>query len=381
LITHEWGPVKLFRNEDGRLVDATKEAGLAERLGWWNGISGCDVDHDGDIDYVVTNVGLNTKYRASAEQPVVMYYGDFEGYGVSQIVEAETVRDKEWPIRGRICSTGAMPTLAERFKTFHAFAVADLHDIYTSERLERSLKLKVNELRSGLLLNDGAGHFEFRPLPALAQISPGFGVAFCFADGDSNADLYLVQNFFSPQRLTGRWDGGLSVLLLGDGAGGFKPAWPSRSGLVISKDAKGLAILDLNGDGVDDFIVGVNGDRFRTFQAAASPARPLQLRLRGPKGNPTAVGAKATVTTLVNGRPVRHTAEVYAGGSYLSQSAARISAPVGDRPTAEVLVNWPDGTTEQTTVSADTKDIVELSHSQAARKLRAQSDLSIDIRQ
>jgi hypothetical protein len=303
-----------------------------------------------------------------------MYYGDFEGYGAPQIVEAETVGEKEWPIRGRSCSTGAMPTLAERFKTFHTFAVADLHDIYTSERLERSLKLKVNELRSGLLLNDGAGHFEFRPLPALAQVSPGFGVAFCFADGDSNADLYLVQNSFSPQRLTGRWDGGLSVLLLGDGAGDFKPVWPSHSGLVISKDAKGLAILDLNGDGVDDFVVGVNGDRFRTFQAAARHASQLQFRLRGPKGNPTAVGAKVTVTTLVEGRPVHHTAEVYAGGSYLSQSSARIAAPVGDRPIAEVLVDWPDGTTEQTTVSAVAKSIVEINHSHAARESRAQPD-------
>src|SRR5262249_22827903 len=130
LITHEWGPVMLFRNDNGRLVDATKEAGLAERLGWWNGISGCDVDHDRDIDYVVTNVGLNTKYHASADRPVVMYYGDFEGYGAPQIVEAETVDNKEWPIRGRSCSTDAMPTLADRFKTFHAFAMADLQDIY-----------------------------------------------------------------------------------------------------------------------------------------------------------------------------------------------------------------------------------------------------------
>ena len=135
--------MKLFRNEGGRLVDATKDAGLAERLGWWNGISGCDVDHDGDIDYVVTNVGLNTKYHASTDQPVVVYYGDFEGYGDFQIVEATTAGNKEWPIRGRSCSTGAMPTLAERFKTFHAFAVADLNDIYTSERLEQSFKLKV----------------------------------------------------------------------------------------------------------------------------------------------------------------------------------------------------------------------------------------------
>ena len=178
-------------------------------------------------------------------------------------------------------------------------------------------------------------------------------MAFCYADGDSNADLYLVQNFFGPQRLTGRWDGGLSVLLLGDGTGGFKPVWPSRSGLVISEDAKGLASLDLNEDGSDDFVVGVNGDRFRTFQAAATHARRLQLRLRGPQGNPTAVGANVTVTTLVNGRPVHHTAEVYAGGSYLSQSSARISVPVGDHPTAVVLVNWPDGSKEQTTVSVD----------------------------
>ena len=156
------------------------------------------------------------------------------------------------------------------------------------------------------------------------------------------------------------------MLLLGDGAGGFKPVWPSRSGLVISKDAKGLASLDLNADGADDFVVGINGDRFRTFQAAATHARRLQIRLRGPKGNPTAVGAKVTVTTLVDGRPVRHTAEVYAGGSYLSQSAREFRLPVGDRPTAEVLVNWPDGTKERTTLSVDAKRIVELSHSQAA---------------
>ena len=368
LVTYEWGPVKLFRNDGGRLVDATRDAGLATRLGWWNGISACDVDHDGDIDYAVTNFGLNTKYHASADEPVMVYYGDIEGYGDHQIIEAARVGERLLPIRGRSATLGAMPTLAERFKTFHAFASADLQDIFGAERLEKSLKLELNELRSGLLLNDGAGRFEFRPLPALAQISPGFGVAFCYANDDAHADLCLVQNFFSPQRETGRMDGGLSALLLGDGAGGFKPVWPNRSGLVIPLDAKGLASLDLNADGADDFVVSVNGGRFRTFQAAASRGRRLQLRLHGPRGNPTAVGAKVAITTTARGQTVRHLAEVYAGGSYLSQSSSRISLPVGDATMAEVQVQWPDGTKERTEVAVDTQNIVELIHSQSQRE-------------
>ena len=98
------------------------------------------------------------------------------------------------------------------------------------------------------------------------------------------------------------------MLLLGDGAGGFNPVWPNRSGLVIPDDAKGLASLDLNADGADDFVVGINSGRFRTFQAAAANGRRLRLRLRGPQGNPTAVGAKVSVTTFrrwPNGPPYR----------------------------------------------------------------------------
>jgi enediyne biosynthesis protein E4 len=213
-----------------------------------------------------------------------------------------------------------------------------------------------------LLLNDGAGRFEFRPLPALAQVSPSFGAVFCYADGDANPDLYLVQNFYGPQRLTGRMDGGLSVLLLGDGAGGFNPVWPTRSGLVIPDDAKGLVTLDLNADGADDFVVSINNGRFRTFKAAATNGRRLRLRLRGPQGNPTGLGAKVSVTTSFDGRTVRHVAEVHAGGSYLSQSSPRISLPIGDDSNAVVLVKWPDGTQQRATLAVDAEGLIELNH-------------------
>ena len=41
LLSIEWGPVKIFLNKGGRLVDATRQAGLSDYNGWWNGLSAC----------------------------------------------------------------------------------------------------------------------------------------------------------------------------------------------------------------------------------------------------------------------------------------------------------------------------------------------------
>ena len=55
-------------------MDATAEAGFGERTGLWQGIAARDVDGDGDIDYIVTNLGLNTRYQASSSAPFLCYY-------------------------------------------------------------------------------------------------------------------------------------------------------------------------------------------------------------------------------------------------------------------------------------------------------------------
>jgi len=343
LVTHEWGPVKLFRNDDGRLEDRTREAGLADRMGWYNSIGGRDVDNDGDIDYVVGNVGLNTKYHASIEHPALLYYGDFEGEGRKRLIEAEYEDEKLFPIRGKSCSEHAMPFVTRQFPSFHEFAVASLSEIYTPRCLEDSQRFSANSFESGLLINDGSGHFTFSPLPRLAQISPVFGTALTDVDGDGWTDLYLVQNFFAPQRETGRMDGGISLLLTGDGSGSFHPVWPDRSGLVVSGDAKALTSTDLNGDGWVDFVVAVNDGRVQGFENRRSPdGATMTIALSGRPGNPTAVGARVTVERE-NGPP--QTDELRAGGGYLSQSSAKLFFGLGsDEGATRIKVRWPDGT-------------------------------------
>ena len=161
MVTTEWGPVRVFLNDSGKLVEATKESGLANILGWWNSITGADIDNDGDIDYAIGNSGQNTKYYASVKKPIRIYYGDYEGNGSKSIVEAKYEYGVLLPIRGKSCSTSAIPSLGEKFKTFHQFASSSLSDIYTPARLKGSAVFEANELSSGILVNNGKGSFTF----------------------------------------------------------------------------------------------------------------------------------------------------------------------------------------------------------------------------
>jgi hypothetical protein len=260
VVAVEWGPVRVFTNKDGTLRETTSEAGLVGRHGWWNGIAGADIDADGDMDFVVANFGLNTKYHASREAPAILFYGDYHGDGQRHIVEAEIEDGVLVPIRGRSCSLAAMPGLSEKFKTYHLFASSSLDEIYGLTPIKSAERFECHTLESGLLINDGTGKFEFRPLPRIAQISPIFGMAFEDFDRDGHLDLALAGNFYQPQWETGPYDGSIGVLLRGDGSGQFVAVDPGESGLVLTGDLRGLAARDLNADGRIDLFATRNND-------------------------------------------------------------------------------------------------------------------------
>ena len=351
LLAQEWGPIKYFRNEEGQLNDQTSTAGLAKVLGWWNGITAIDVDNDGDMDYAVTNFGLNTKYHASAERPTLLYYGDFESDGEPNIIEAEFEDETLFPVRGLSCSSRAMPHLAKKFDTYTSFALADLNEIYEPKCLSESKRCEANTLESGVFINEG-GKFTFKPFPRLAQVAPGFGIVAGDFDGDSNADLYFVQNFYGPQAETGRMAGGVSALLKGNGDGTFAAVPPRESGLYVSGDAKSLATVDLNGDGQLDLVAGVNDDSLVAFEQSCRVQKSLSIQLRGKDGNTCAAGARINIK-FDDG--TRRSIEVASGSGYLSQSASliNIGLPSGIK-VVDLELQWPDGTSKKlNTVDAD----------------------------
>ncbi|MCF3649821.1 VCBS repeat-containing protein [Synoicihabitans lomoniglobus] len=244
VVATEWGPVKVFTNGLHGLADATTALGLADRTGWWSALSIADVNGDGRPDLLAGNVGLNTRYQATADQPVVLYAGDLDGSGGFNLLEAQYDTDgRLYPMRGRSKLSYSFPKLRRSFRTFAKFAEASVEEIFENELLESSLKLEANELRSGVYLQQANGTFVFSPLPTAAQMAPIHGFVHADLDGDGMADLFVAGNDFSPEPSTGRFDGSLGRLFTGNGHGDFTAVSPAHSGLIVPSDTRSVLLL------------------------------------------------------------------------------------------------------------------------------------------
>jgi hypothetical protein len=348
LVALEWGTVKYFHNNQGKgFEDWSEKAGFASAgAGWWTSIAAADFNGDGRLGYVVGNVGLNTQYHADPTHPALLYSGDFRGNGSTQLIEAYYEGDTLYPWRSRRDLGAAIPSILKRYPTFDSYGRATLGEILGEEKLAKAARFAATELRSGVFLSQPGGTYRFEPLPRIAQISPLQGIVAGDFEGDGHADIYAIQNSYAPVPSVGRFDGGLSQLLLGDGRGRFVPVAPAVSGLVVPGDAKALAVLDLDQDGWPDFLVTRNNDTVLAFRNGGVPDhRSVRVSLRGPPGNPTAVGARITVE-LADGS--KQTAEVYAGSGYYSQSSpACFFGYAPANPPRKIHVRWPSGVTTE----------------------------------
>jgi hypothetical protein len=323
LVAAQWQPIRLLHNDAGkRFLDATSAAGLAAHSGWWNALCAWDCDADGDLDYVAGNQGWNTKYKAKPDHPAHLYFGDFDDNGTRDLVEAKYEGDNLLPVRGRSCSSQAMPFLKDKFQTYDAFANSLLQDIYTAPKLQSCGHLQATTLASCLLRNDGAGHFTVEELPRRAQIAPLFGMQ---ALGDL---LVAATNSYAPEPETGRHDGGTMLVLRGT-ATGIEVVPPEQHGLGAFGDHKSLVVRrTANGS---ELVVARNDGALHAHAFAAG--RTVTL----PKlpGNPQAIGSRLLVTGPDG--TVR-AVEVHAGSGDLSQSGPWLPADAKN-----VVLRAPDG--------------------------------------
>lgn len=346
LVALEWGGIRCWRNMAGqRFEDASARLGFESAgTGWWNSIAAADFNGDGQPDYVVGNLGLNTKYRATQAKPALLYSGIFSAGGKPQLIEAQYEGDRLYPLKGRRQLTAVIPAIAKKFPTNTQYAAATIEDIFPPEQLKAARRFAATEFHSGVLLSQADHTFRFVPLPRAAQISPIYGLAAGDFDGDGNADLCVVQNSYAPIPETGRFDGGLGLFLRGDGRGHFNPVPTLESGFIVTGDAKALVVHDFDDNGWPDFLVTRNNSSALVYlNRGIVQHGSFGVALEGAAGNRTAIGA---LITVVQQDGHAQSAEVHAGGGYLSQSSAvSFFGYLQSNPPREIRVRWPSGRT------------------------------------
>ena len=169
IITAEWEAPKIFMNEKGKLIQAEIPTGLQ---GLWQGAALFDVDADGDKDIVLGNWGLNTRYRASSEEPLYMYHSDFNADGRTETVVAYPIDGEYYPVHSKMDLASQMNFIQKKYPSHKEFALKTVEDIFGVAAMERSRKYEIQTLATGYLENNGGKFNAFRELPKAFQLGP-----------------------------------------------------------------------------------------------------------------------------------------------------------------------------------------------------------------
>jgi enediyne biosynthesis protein E4 len=232
VVVGEWLPVKIFRNDKGKFTDLTKTNGLDKTSGLWNVVKPVDVDKDGDMDFVVGNLGLNSRFRASTQYPMTMYYGDFDSNGAAEQLVCLFEGDKEYPCVLRHDLTSQMPIMKKKYLEYKKYADQTIQQVLTAEQLSKAKRYEVNTLETGVVINEGNGKFSFKALPFEAQWSPTYAILAEDFDKDGQSDLFIGGNFFEAKPEIGRMDANYG-LILREGKNGYSALPFSQSGMKI----------------------------------------------------------------------------------------------------------------------------------------------------
>ena len=201
IVLGEWMPVKVFINQNSRLVDMGDAFNLGNTSGLWSAMLVLDVDKDGDQDIIAGNIGRNNFY----EPDMKMFIADFDGNGFKEQIICKKSDNKYFPIVDKDELISQIPSLKKQLLYYEDYAKADMTVIFSKEQLAGAATSEIQMIESTVFLNEN-GKFLANRLPAEIQYAPVYVISHSDVNGDGATDLFFGGNQYLVKPQFGRYD-------------------------------------------------------------------------------------------------------------------------------------------------------------------------------
>lgn len=221
LAVGEWMPLLIFENNNG--VFTKKEIDeLNNSNGWYYTIKEVDINNDGNLDYILGNLGTNNKFHPTEEKPLHIYADNFDANSSFDLALSKVSKSGELiPVRGKECSSQQTPFINDKMKSYKEFAVATMPEIYGKDKLNKATHYVANTFKSLILVSNGEGGFKIKALPNRAQFGPTLSIESFDFNNDGVLDIFGVGSMHEAEVETIRYDASKGYILLSDNKGGF----------------------------------------------------------------------------------------------------------------------------------------------------------------
>ncbi len=306
-------PDHLFRNDAGRFVDVTQEAGIVDGDGRGLGVIAADLDEDGRVDIFVAN-----------DSSANFLFRNLGGMRFEEVGHAAGVAGN---------ASGA-------YQAGMGVASGDLDGDGLIDLIVTNFYGEATTFYRNL----GKGNFTdataYVGLAVASRRLLGFGVALFDADNNGRLDLTSANGHVNDLRPNYPYL--MPAQLLVSGVDGRLIDYSDQAGAAwtVPRMGRGLAVGDLDNDGRLDVLILSHNQPLAYLHNRTPARRFLTLRLEGRGSNRDAIGAKVTVTV----RGQRRVAQRAGGGSFQSASDPRLHFGLGQADRVESIeIVWPSG--------------------------------------
>ncbi|WP_286755098.1 CRTAC1 family protein [Roseivirga sp. UBA838] len=264
LVAGEFMPLMIFEVANGIIKPRASISGLEDYVGWWNTIEVLDVEGDGDMDIIAGNLGLNSRYKASATEPLSAYASDFDGNGTLDAVLTYYNQGREYPLADRATITQQMPPIKKKFTNNLKYAESTIDKVLPQPVLERAYQVKATHFQSSYFINNGDGTFQMKEMPLQAQFTRVNDMLIFDYDQDGYHDILLAGNSYGTEVFTGNYDAQTALLLRGNGKGEFEAVPLFGSGFIMEGAITAVEKISIDGD--SHILTLLNADKAHLFR-------------------------------------------------------------------------------------------------------------------